>query len=717
MNFISSILPWLLESTLRGSAGILLVLLLRPLLRRYAGAQSAHLLWLIALVPLLSPWTPAGPFSLPLRAAALSPASPSATQTLVRVSVDDVPAQRVTVPIASVSPSTSWTDYLMLTWVAGAAGVWVLAIVRATRAGRLVSRAPEISEHAVIRTALASLSKVPARLRVRETDELRSPALCGILKPTILLPLGWWTELKAEELRCVLLHEIGHLRRGDLVWRWAFLVAQALHWFNPLVWLAGRAARTDQELACDEWVLAQERPPASELYGEVLLKATALLGRARLTSPAHATMAESKAGLTRRIRHLLETRPHGWFSLAATLAIAGVGIISLAPARSVAASAPAPAPLVSTETSSSPPVETQEARSPASLIEIEAKFVEISQDALPAELLAAREPAGAAESPAPAITADAIDALLFGTDAQRSAVSPGMNASVFTDPQFQVVVRALNEKKGVDLLSAPRVTTKSGQNAVIEIIREFRYPVEFSDEDANGLVWPKNFETRNTGVTLEVTPEITSDGRIELLLKPQVVEFLGFVNYRAGRPARPATSTNALASLLEPMTSARVINQPIFRTRKISTAVTLSSGQTALVGGMGQTDEKVANERLGERIMSPALDGTNTTKVIPRSLYIFVTARLIHAGSNPSSSSTLSTSPGGGPSFVVVPSSAPNTPAVPASGSALPATPVPNKPGFMTSPYALSAGNVDVRGFPPGTEVKCPYTGKMFLVP
>src|SRR5438132_5387364 len=125
-----------------------------------------------------------------------------------------------------------------------------------------------------------------------------------------------------------------------------------------------------------------------------------------------------------------------------------------------------------------------------------------------------------------AISANALDALLMPGLGQVAGVAPGIFglAGVFTNPQFQVVIRALNQKKGIDLLSAPKVTTKSGQRAVIEVVREFRYPRTYSPPQVPAIssttgttvigaaaavpvvvtpTTPQDWETRNTGVTLE----------------------------------------------------------------------------------------------------------------------------------------------------------------------------------------------------------------------
>jgi general secretion pathway protein D len=233
-------------------------------------------------------------------------------------------------------------------------------------------------------------------------------------------------------------------------------------------------------------------------------------------------------------------------------------------------------------------------------------------------------------------------------------------AGVFTDPQFQVVVRALNQKKGVDLLSAPRVTTKSGQRAVIEIVREFRYPTQFqppqipqsfgstSNQPLNAgqssttsafpvtPTTPTAFETRNTGVTLEVEPVVGPDGvTIDLNLVPQVVEFEGFINY--GSPIQ-TFSTNLLGVSTPQVITENVINQPIFSARKVTTSVSVWDGQTVVLGGLMREDVQRVEDRtpiIGDIPLVGRLFRTNSDQHIKRNLVIFVTARLVNPAGQP----------------------------------------------------------------------------------
>ena len=265
-----------------------------------------------------------------------------------------------------------------------------------------------------------------------------------------------------------------------------------------------------------------------------------------------------------------------------------------------------------------------------------------------------------------AISANAIDALLSPA-AGLTSTGPAIFglAGVFTDPQFQVVIRALNQKKGIDLLSAPKITTKSGQRAVIEIVREFRYPTQFSEPKVPdvqshgtsnsttttialpvvGPSTPSNFETRNTGVTLEVEPVVGPDGvTIDLNLVPQVVEFEGFINY--GSPIKtvnPALLGFSPSTLLGMTTEAiiltdNVINQPIFSTRKVTTNVSVWDGQTVVLGGLMREDVQKVEDRtpiVGDIPFVGRLFRTNVDQHIKRNLIIFVTARLVNPAGQP----------------------------------------------------------------------------------
>jgi len=257
-----------------------------------------------------------------------------------------------------------------------------------------------------------------------------------------------------------------------------------------------------------------------------------------------------------------------------------------------------------------------------------------------------------------AISANAIDSLLLGLPTGQ-VLAPGVFGvgGLLTNPEFQVVVRALNQKKGVDLLSAPRVTTKSGQRAVIEIVREFRYPTQFEppkipdrfiDNSDDAVVpiggssggsfpvtptTPTAFETRNTGVTLEVEPVVGPDGvTIDLNLVPQVVEFEGFINY--GSPIQ-TTSTNVLGLTQTNVLTPNIINQPIFSARKVTTSVSVWDGQTVVLGGLMREDVQKVEDRtpiIGDIPIVGRLFRTNVDQHIKRNLVIFVTARLVNPG-------------------------------------------------------------------------------------
>ena len=247
-----------------------------------------------------------------------------------------------------------------------------------------------------------------------------------------------------------------------------------------------------------------------------------------------------------------------------------------------------------------------------------------------------------------AISVNAVDALLFGTPA---GPAPGILAlaGVFTNPQFQVVLRALNQNKGVDLVTAPKVTTKMGQKATVEIVREFIYPSQYdlpqvSSTRGNAYTpvtptSPTAFQMKPVGVMLEVDPQIGQDKyTIDLTLVPRVVEFDGFINYGSPIYANVAYTLLAGSYSGRILATANVINQPVFSTREVSTQVSVYDGQTVVLGGLMREDVQKVQDKvpiLGDIPLAGRLFRTSSEQHLKRNLIMFVTASLIDQAGQP----------------------------------------------------------------------------------
>jgi Flp pilus assembly secretin CpaC/tetratricopeptide (TPR) repeat protein len=253
-----------------------------------------------------------------------------------------------------------------------------------------------------------------------------------------------------------------------------------------------------------------------------------------------------------------------------------------------------------------------------------------------------------------AITVNAVDSLLFATPLGPAPALLSV-AGIFTNPQFQVVLRALNQQKGVDLVSAPKVTTKSGQRATIQIVREFRYPTEYDLPQVTqtpGSIYtpatpttPTSFETKPVGITLEVEPTVGPDGyTIDLILSPRVVEFDGFINYGSPINTVVTLTPSVSAPFIFPSLNAQfvvtqnIINKPVFSTREVTTEVTVYDGQTVVIGGLiSENIQKVEDKVpiLGDIPLAGRLFRTTADQHIKRNLIMFVTASLLDPAGQP----------------------------------------------------------------------------------
>jgi TonB family protein len=130
--------------------------------------------------------------------------------------------------------------------------------------------------------------------------DVSSPLSCGLLRPAIILPreVLSWPEARR---RAVLLHELAHIRRGDLWWNLVASIATAVLWFNPLAWRLARRMRHEAELACDDTVVWQGVSPS--FYAAFLLDSAAVSPNSILAGCA---MNGGGRALKSRLKHVLD---------------------------------------------------------------------------------------------------------------------------------------------------------------------------------------------------------------------------------------------------------------------------------------------------------------------------------------------------------------------------------------------------------------------------
>jgi beta-lactamase regulating signal transducer with metallopeptidase domain len=315
---------WTLGNSLQVTPLIVLVLLLPKLMGKKLGARSCHRLGLLVLTGLLLPVAPPSRFSVwnLISTPAMAKRAPNLAPELS----DEEPQRTVTKIDRSelrLGSECTLTRTGALVWLGVFATLVGFTLWRYRRWRQLVNGGHPIADRRFLdELERAKLSMgVERQVALAAVSGLPGPAVFGLFRPYVLLPEGLLHQLTPAELQLVLLHELAHVKRNDLLLGWVSMCVQFLHWFNPLAWWALQRLRADRELVCDAMVLALVAPGEHRSYGRVLLKVAENLCPWSEPIPSAAPVVSSKSELKRRIVLIKSYRKSGTWTTVMTVAL------------------------------------------------------------------------------------------------------------------------------------------------------------------------------------------------------------------------------------------------------------------------------------------------------------------------------------------------------------------------------------------------------------
>ena len=251
-----------------------LLLLLKPITAKKLPARWQYCVWIIVLISMvlpaykLIPKKEAQKLSIvPQNQTVQTETQPQKENNSDTVVTYDTPIEYREVNLSSKIQIRLF-DLIAYIW---GTGVLIFSLVVIISYFRFLchknKNAVKISDNKIFSEVKKEL-KIKRRIRLKASSDIGSPMLVGILFPTVYIPCR---EIPDNNMRMVLLHELTHYKRKDLLVKWFAILVNAVHWFNPLCYLACAALSEVCEVSCDMSVTKNMSEDEQKLYMQTIL--------------------------------------------------------------------------------------------------------------------------------------------------------------------------------------------------------------------------------------------------------------------------------------------------------------------------------------------------------------------------------------------------------------------------------------------------------------
>ena len=294
---IGELFKALLITSLAGSVLAVVISLLRPITKKLFGYSWHYYIWLCVLFVMLMPvrfnvnTTPAPNIATQTVQTQQTVVSeqPETTENIVQTAPIQKPQllQKATVIWDRIIYNRM--NILAYVWLIGAIALMLLNVLRYIRLNIKIRKNSEVISCPETR------AYTDRRINVRVWENVASPFMTGIFRPTLILPK---TELSEEQLHNILRHEMTHFKRHDILYKWFAEFVKCVHWFNPISWYVSKQIASECEISCDMSVTKNMTDSEEMSYVSTILSLLPT-GKSKQL-PLTTQMASSKKFLKRR---------------------------------------------------------------------------------------------------------------------------------------------------------------------------------------------------------------------------------------------------------------------------------------------------------------------------------------------------------------------------------------------------------------------------------
>ena len=346
IEFFDSFIAWLLQTSLKATIIIALIIIVQTLFRNRMPAKWQHALWLLLIIRLIIPVDMPSSLSIfnltkdveyryipfdsnPHNNFQIKKASTSAG-SLTFPFQSDYPENKADISIVSKSPITLF-DIAKLLWLTIFFGLLTYKLFINIALRRRIQSAEPVTDARINRILDTCIRRLDLKIdvQIKTLHNIHSPFWYGLFNPRIIFPTSLLQELNDEEIEHICLHELVHYKQKDLPLSLLTTLLQLLHWFNPVIWFAFFKMRSDRELACDEIVLTRLGQHQKKQYGHTLLS---LVERASPHGflPVAVGLAETHYNMKKRVRMIAHfSHKSMWWTAVALLFISFIAVFAL----------------------------------------------------------------------------------------------------------------------------------------------------------------------------------------------------------------------------------------------------------------------------------------------------------------------------------------------------------------------------------------------------